>query len=215
MISKDWLAFILISLIFMVVGVFFLTQQPPKQVNFENFFEENNFVFASNFDKPKSLISSFSKKKTFYIIAPFTLTPSPINSVMNNSFATPIAAVAAGNDINAVLFFGTYSDNQELIKCGTNFGNPKTFVELEKEQCLKFFNSKDFSIVKVQVFYPNSSQNFSLIEFGENNIFLKPKKITDLTPMTLAIVRKLFSNADEVLDITNKIGSGVLGGSSA
>jgi hypothetical protein len=100
--------------------------------------------------------------------------------------------VLAGNKINPVQLIRMENDG-ELIQCYTNDGNVNVSRELTVDECKAILNNPENAKV--------------LINFGENNevfleknkIIINSEKVEVVSQVNLFVLKKGFSNAEEII----------------
>ncbi len=187
---------VLALVLVLALALFFLSFQ---EFRFSR--EYNGIMFVSNYNDPNQMLKDFSSKKTFFSI----LTRYPkSNTVQYLDNATVLESlILNGNDKNAVQIIRDLDSKGEEY-CNTNYGNHKTSVNLNKEQCdLLIASGKD--AVKIYLNFPNTSLQKPRIVFGENEIQIMPQSYKDISTTTFYSLEAMFPNATDLVSKANGI----------
>jgi hypothetical protein len=181
---KKFILPLLLVVVLIVIGYVAFFQN-----NYTFEIESNGIMYYSNDYTPLTFFQDFKQNQTVYV--------SPIASENGMSNLTVNAmnlwlVVLAGNKINPVQLIRMENDG-ELIQCYTNDGNVNVSRELTVDECKAILNNPENAKV--------------LINFGENNevfleknkIIINSEKVEVVSQVNLFVLKKGFSNAEEII----------------
>ncbi len=191
------ISIIVIALIFLLAAIIlFFSVSDYKYSK-----EYNGVLFVSNYKNPDEFLQEFSSKKTFFSVL-IRYPKSNTTQYMDNANVLAIL-VLKGNDKNVVQVIRDIGLKGEEY-CSTNFGNYKTSVDLNKEEC-DLFLASGINAVKIFLNFPDSSLQKPKIVFGNNEIQIMPKSYKDISATTFYALEAMFPNARDVVSKANII----------
>lgn len=195
--NKYYILFFIVVII--IVSSFFLFISQP---NYKFSFREQGFLFVSNDNEPLPLLAKNALNDYFILAVSLTEEQSQANSLMANNSMIPFITVLSANKKDTMLLAKIYKEDK-LIKCFSNYGDPKKNIEITAENCLKLINDQSLKHSTIEVMFPNTSLNETIIEVNENMIILKPKSFQDLQNATIITLRLMYANTDSVIKNAN------------
>lgn len=193
----------LTTILFGLLLLFYLGCIQQKEEEFAFEWDKNGILYKSNAGQPKTLLREFSLQQKIILKSEVYLEKSESNLKTFNQSIIPFYAVLAGNDKNAIQLIFFIKDN-ERKKCSSNFGDVKTQVEMDKNQCIQLLN-KWKNTPSVFFPLPNSPVSKSFIEVKENEVIVRAKSVHDQSVLSSALAEELFPNAKSVLEKAKKM----------
>lgn len=172
--------------------------QQGSQQEFEYEWEDG-VLFQSNFKEPKVLLREFALKQEIIVETELLLEKPNENPEIFNKSIIPFYTVVAGNDRNAVQLLLFVGSGGRIQECQTNFGNVKTQVALQGEECSELLDKWNYELL---IFFPlpDASIKRSSVILEENKIIIKAKNTEEQAVLSRSLAEHLFPNAREILD---------------
>lgn len=187
----DFKLVLLVILAIVLLVVVYIQFSSPNG-GYTYFFNRGGINYYSNILTPTESFTQLKQQSVIYV--------SPILEENNASAHLTNAmnlwqVVLIGNKITPIQLIRV-RENNELVYCYTNFGNVTDSNKISIENCNNILNNKENFII--------------LIEEGNNGVLLENNKmkITSLESqagqVNFAVIKEIFSNAQEILDIVNQ-----------
>lgn len=199
---KDSHILLIVAVLCVIIGVlafFVFFYAPPQEYKYSS--QEKGVFFLSDYKEPAQYLQELKLEKTF-IIAPEFRENNPTNSFMASSIVM-FASILSANDKN-IVSLARFVESGNLLYCQTNWGDPKTNIEITAEECSKVLSDTESQVV-VLVSYPNNSLSNPKIVLLENKIEAFPKAAQDVQLSSYLILKAMYKNSDEIINQLNAL----------
>ncbi|MFH1224556.1 MAG: hypothetical protein V1676_02005 [Candidatus Diapherotrites archaeon] len=156
--------------------------------------------FLSNGMPPADYISSFSEGDYFIVSPEFKGERAGQQMV---DALTLFSTVLRANRKNVAIVARVVDSAGNLTKCQTNRGDLKTSEEITSEECAGMLSDAGYVVIYIGV--PDASLPNTRAVFSEGKIEIFPKEGSDAPHASLAVLKSMFGNAEEVISKSNDL----------
>jgi len=203
--KNNLIALILLILIFVFAGIYFL--YPEKEFTYSE--EINGIMFYSNsFDSPQKYFSGTVRERDgFLIVSEVGADEENLPYVSSQIALASGIFSATGKFVSSVIV--VLNKEEEVDYCQTNFGDTSKNERLTKRQCDNLIqNSSEFKfIIKKE----DSSLNKPFVELYNNSVVIQPTDKEEGLAILQQIFMAMYSNSQEIVDKINAILHSVTG----
>jgi len=189
--KTDFKLIFLVALAIVLLGVVYIYFSSPNG-GYTYFFNRGGINYYSNILTPNESFTQLKQQSVVYV--------SPI---LEENKASPYFTnslnlwqiVLIGNKINPIQLIRV-TENNELIYCYTNFGNVTDSNQISVQNCKAVLNNNENFVVYIE----EGNKGVLL----ENNKITVSSKETESGQVNFAVIKEIFPNAQEILDIVNQ-----------
>lgn len=184
--NKKAYAVIALVIIVILVALYFAFVPQYKYV-----FNVNGIPYYSNYYTPTEF-SNFVKNLDVIYVSPALIETNVNPSIVNSMNLWQVVLIM--NGVDAVQLVRAVDNDGKLLYCSTNNGDPTQNVQLSIDECNNIMNNN--FVVK--------------IETGSERVVLEANSITVysssaiVSNVNFAVIKDIFPNAQEALDIVNE-----------
>jgi flagellar biosynthesis GTPase FlhF len=185
--NKKAIVIIGIALIIVLVLFYFVFFYSPYKYQFS----VSGLTYKSNYYTPNEFFNIVKEQDAIFI--------SP---VLEEGRASPIIANAMNiwqvvlimNDINAIQLIRVVDEDNELMYCYTNNGNPENSTQLTIDECDE---------IRENNYVINIEEGKEQVIIGENSVSIYSSESSS-SLVSFAVLKEIFPNAQESLDKVNE-----------
>ena len=195
-------------IIVLIIALLAIALTAPKQKIYAFAVESNGVFIYSDLMPPNQFLKETAKKRTFIVSPQLDSSNSNADAVTDSLLLW--LGVLEASDKNAVSLIRLVDEKNNLVYCRTNFGNPKTDVELSASEC-NFLLSSEHPSVKVLILAPDSSLSNPEAILEDDLIAIKPVNAFDESRISLLLLKAMFEGTQEILDKINELARRISG----
>lgn len=156
--------------------------------------------FFSNARPPMEYLPSLAAGNSFIISPEFASERAGQEMV---GALTMFSVVLTANGKKTVSIARLVDSSGNIARCQTNRGNLKTSDEITKEECEGMLSDAGYTVIYIGV--PDSALPNPRVFVSEGKIEISPKTGSDAPRASLAVLKAMFSNAEEAISNSNAL----------
>ncbi|MBI4043622.1 MAG: hypothetical protein HY393_02335 [Candidatus Diapherotrites archaeon] len=204
--EKHWKLAVLLVVGLGALALFFVLTFPTP---FDYHVVEEEVDFYSNAVPPGDLLNGISQQKQFVLVHSFHETGS-LNAFMSQSLNI-FQAVLTANKKQVWVVAHVVGENEELVRCQTDYGTGKASESLSAEECASYLTSLNGVVVRVHT--PNTVLRRPKVVLSPMQLDVWVAHEQELPGTSFLIAKTLFSNALAAINAANQ-GASVVSGAS-
>ncbi len=205
--AKLYLVFVLLFGVAVVAYVGGVTPQSAWNALFSQGYKyaeaQEGVLFASNEAKPSELLPLLAQGQSFILSPMMTVGNSALNGYASQGLIQQQIVLAGHRKITTTVIqtYDASHPSSTWQGCQTDFGTAKDNEFVSVEECTTLLRAQN-SIV-IETLFPNPSLFRPTVEISSNKIVIKPVSAGDIPGVNFLVMRALFSDAEELIQLTN------------
>ncbi|MBI4053519.1 MAG: hypothetical protein HY394_05805 [Candidatus Diapherotrites archaeon] len=201
--SKFNLASILL-LVFIVAGAaVYAGLFAPKYSAFGMLKSGEKVAFVSNEVDPNAFFGKAGESVSF-VVSPKLAEAGGVNTFMSNGLNAFIV-VLSGNRKDTTQLLQVFTGTGALKECISNFGDFNSSKTVSPAECSAMLS--DGRSVRIVIDFPDASRQNPAVVVSGNQILILPSNEREIPELSRLVLLAMFSNAQEIIDKTNAVGS--------
>ncbi len=164
---------------------------------------QEGILFGSNEAKPSELLLVLAQKPSFILSPRMVEGNGDIIAFTSQSLVLQQVVLGGNQKITTtvVRVYDSPSPNAKWLGCQTDYGTAQDNETVDVVTCMKILDTTNSVLIEVD--FPNASQSRPIVEVSSTRITIKPSKLQDITPSTALLLMSMFSNAQQLIQLTN------------
>ena len=194
----------LLLLVFIVAGAaVYAGLFAPRYSAFGMLESGEKVAFVSDEVDPNAFFGKIGESASF-VVSPKLTESGSVNTFMSNGLNAFIV-VLSGNRKGATQLLQVFTGTGALKECVSNFGDFNSSKTVSVADCSAMLS--DGGSVRIVIDFPDASRQNPAVVVSSNRILILPSNEREIPGLSRLVLLAMFSNAQEIIDKTNAVGS--------